>query len=533
MPEIGLIGGAAPSVSRDFNSTTCVNLMVEKADPGAKGQGALVPTPGLSLWTSGLGEPIRGRKTFAGFLWVAAGASIYRVATDGAHQVWGSLNTVSGRVGMAHNGQVLVVADGRDGWILSPSGVPGGSTEWTPHAVTLGEYVRPTPGNATGFVYECTDVGNGYSYGPEPTWPTVTGQTVTQPNGGPTWTCRALTFTQITDPDFPVTDEVVFCNGRFVFPRPDQAGQFAVSALYAISATDFNDRLDFATSESDPDPLLRITEIANELWLVGERTVERWYPTAGDFPFAPDTGATIQRGCAARGSVATIDQLVVWLSKSREGADYEVLAASRSSDPQKLTTGGLEHRFAGYVTVEDADAYTYRRGGHSFYVISFPTANETWVYDFSTGLWHQRGKSNGAGYDRHQSAGYVRFAGKDLVAHPSLGNLYDLDPDDDTEYDGTEIVRERVLPQVHAETGFVVHRELRLDVEKADITLTLEWSDDGGVAFGPAIPLSRSMASEPRFARLGRSRGRYYRIRITGGLPKLFGAYLDARGAGK
>lgn len=52
----------------------------------------------------------------------------------------------------------------------------------------LGEFVRPTPANRTGFQYEAT-VG-GQVAPQEPAWPTIIGQTVV--DGSVTWTCRAM-----------------------------------------------------------------------------------------------------------------------------------------------------------------------------------------------------------------------------------------------------------------------------------------------------------------------------------------------------
>jgi hypothetical protein len=52
----------------------------------------------------------------------------------------------------------------------------------------LGEYVRPTPPNRTGYQYECTTPGQvGVT---EPQWPTTTTETVL--DGSVVWTCRAM-----------------------------------------------------------------------------------------------------------------------------------------------------------------------------------------------------------------------------------------------------------------------------------------------------------------------------------------------------
>ena len=53
-------------------------------------------------------------------------------------------------------------------------------------STALGTLIKPTSGNETGYIYECTTEGTGGSS--EPTWPTKTGDTVT--DGSTVWTCR-------------------------------------------------------------------------------------------------------------------------------------------------------------------------------------------------------------------------------------------------------------------------------------------------------------------------------------------------------
>ena len=39
----------------------------------------------------------------------------------------------------------------------------------------------------------------------------------------------------------------------------------------------------------------------------------------------------------------------------------------------------LDYLINNYSTVEDAQAFSYKIGGHSMYEITFPTAGETWI----------------------------------------------------------------------------------------------------------------------------------------------------------
>ena len=59
--------------------------------------------------------------------------------------------------------------------------------------------------------------------------------------------------------------------------------------------------------------------------------------------------------------------------------------------PQRISTGAIEKAWGAYATVADAVSYSVIMDGHEFWVINFPTANATWVYDATLGEWHQRG----------------------------------------------------------------------------------------------------------------------------------------------
>ena len=71
----------------------------------------------------------------------------------------------------------------------------------------------------------------------------------------------------------------------------------------------------------------------------------------------------------------------------------------------------------------DAEAYTYTEDGHYFWVISFPTADATWVYDVTTKLWHERAWLSGGTLHRHRSRGHAYVFGKHLVGDWETGTI--------------------------------------------------------------------------------------------------------------
>jgi hypothetical protein len=173
----------------------------------------------------------------------------------------------------------------------------------------------------------------------------------------------AATLAAITDADFGRASSVAYVDGYHIFSRRN-SGQWFISDL--LEATSY-DALDFATAESRPDDLVRIFVSHREVWLFGTKSTEIWTNTGqADFPFSRISGAIIERGCAAAGSVARLDNSVFWV------ADDGVVYRATGYQPQRVSTHAIEHALDGYATLADGLAFTYAQEGHHFYCLSFP-----------------------------------------------------------------------------------------------------------------------------------------------------------------
>lgn len=148
--------------------------------------------------------------------------------------------------------------------------------------------------------------------------------------------------------------------------------------------------LQVASKSSYPDAILTHAVNLRQVWLLGaQQSSEVWY-LAGTtpFPFNEWPNTFVPYGCAATYSLARGDQNLFWLSRNKDGECIVVM--TEGYGVQAVTTRPLEYRFTNFPTVADAIAYFYQQGGHSFYVIHFPTADESWAYDLATKQWHQR-----------------------------------------------------------------------------------------------------------------------------------------------
>jgi hypothetical protein len=94
---------------------------------------------------------------------------------------------------------------------------------------------------------------------------------------------------------------------------------------------------------------------------------------------------------------------------------------------QRVSTHAVEWQIQQYGVLNDAIGYSYQQDGHSFYVLTFPTANATWVFDVSTGAWHERAAWDGVRFRRHRSNCQANFAGQVLVGDWESNAIYAFD----------------------------------------------------------------------------------------------------------
>lgn len=351
-------------------------------------------------------------------------------------------------------------------------------------------------------------------------------------------------FAQITDPDFPGSMAVGYIDGYFVFNQP--GSQYLWNT--AINDGRSIDALDFVSAEGAPDELVSLVVDHSEVWLFGGKSTEVFYNTGiADNTFARISGAFIEHGCAAPASVAKMDNSVFWLGADESGQG--ILWRANGYTPQRISDHSAEFAWSRYDDISDAVAYTYQDQGHSFYVISFPTGNETWVFDSASSLWHRRSYRNTSTgtLERHRSICHAFFNGTHVVGDRENGNLYSLDPTVYADNDNPLpwIRRWRALPTGTNNLNRTFHSSVELSAEMGvgiagttapavDPQLILRWSDDGGHTWsnGYATTLGAigRYANRARWNRLGASRDRIYELSSSAAVRvSLIGAQLNLR----
>lgn len=329
-------------------------------------------------------------------------------------------------------------------------------------------------------------------------------------------------------------DFVFFMNGRLIFNKPDTQ-QFYWTGLYDTTI----DALSSSSAEGSPDTIVSMVVDHQEIWFFGSASLEIFYDSGDpDAPFARMQGAFNEVGCIAPYSVNRLDNTIYWLGRDRNGGNIVFRAANYQ--PQRVSTFAIENEFAGYARTDDAFSWTYQQKGHTFFVLTFPTAQKTWVFDVASGLWHERDyrlADNSRLRDRANCHAY--FQGLNLVGDFENGKIYKLDDAVFTD-DGAEIVRIKDFHHMTAAGVRQFFRQFVLDCQVglgdesgSDPQIWLQWSDDGGNTWSSSLLMSLGKIGEyskrVQWNRLGMGRDRIFRVGTSANAKVAFqGAFIEA-----
>lgn len=355
------------------------------------------------------------------------------------------------------------------------------------------------------------------------------------PNGY-IWDFTLLTFTQITSGSFFGADKVIQQDGYFVFNKPNSS-QFYLSDLEAAT---------FVTVPELISPIFpnlgKIISFGADhrnLWMFGPNNYEVFFNSGAVFPFDYVQGSVGDVGCAATFSVASLNGTLMWLGSDARGTG--IVYEASGYQPVRISNEAVEYAIQSYSVISDAVAWTYQDGGHNFYVLNFPTANATWVFDSSTKLWHERAYLSDGQLLRHRGQTHAFAYGKHILGDWENGNIYELTRSAYSD-NGAAIMRRRRSPHISTDMVRQFFQGFMLDIETGvgidglgqgtNPQAVLRWSDDGGHRWSNekwtgigAIGATRARAN---WSRLGQSRSRVFEVTISEPVKvTILGAELD------
>ena len=311
----------------------------------------------------------------------------------------------------------------------------------------------------------------------------------------------------------------------FIFYNQPGANAWAATASGVTTTPALSSNSKYSTT----DNIVAVFQANDEVFVLGERNTEAWVNTgAFPFPFQRIPGTIKNHGCAAPFSVARLGEGFAFLAK--DDRDQCIVAMMVGYEPTRISNHAVESAISKYAVVSDAIGMSYRRAGHEFYVLTFPTADATWVFDLATGVdyWHERAWQDSMNVlHRHRANCMMSFQGMTVVGDWQNGQLYQLAFGTYTDA-GQQIYRLRRAVHLTQELKRVHYSRLQLQFQPGVGLVTgqgsipqamLQWSDDGGSTWSSehwkSIGTIGAYKNRAIWRRMGMARDRVYQVAIT------------------
>jgi hypothetical protein len=348
----------------------------------------------------------------------------------------------------------------------------------------------------------------------------------------------------VTDENIIGAKSVDFINNQFLYTSTD----FTTVSNVGDGTT--ANGLNKIGEETNPDALVRDYVFDELIYRFGTRTIATWYNSGvGNPPIEKLQGRTFEVGLAAIHSVANTDNALYWLADDRR------IYRTTSGAKEVISTMPISNEINKYAksfvgSISDAIGSTFTIGSDSFYVLTFPRNDKTFLYNESLGELGWSELSSGTEGGRYQGNSFADAYGKTYVADVTNGNIYTLDLDTYTN-NGDSIRRERVTGSVHG--GLVGAPGARLQMSKAKFIMEtgvglidgqgdnprimIEYSDDGGRTFQhgawPRVGRLGEFTLQVEFFNLGTFYDRIFRISTSDNVNySIFSGTIDLRLAG-
>ena len=281
-----------------------------------------------------------------------------------------------------------------------------------------------------------------------------------------------------------------------------------------------------ASAESNPDNILSVIVLKNEIYLIGRETIEVWYNQGVvGIPFIRIGGAFVQRGCIAKDSVQIINDTFYWLDNERRvsrlvGRNFQVVDTPFAKE------------FQSFNNVSDAIGNHIQVDGNGYYMINFPSERRSYVFDYINNEWSELSYWNTATAERENFLGqHSIFAtrwNKHLVGSRIDGKIYEISfkfYDDD----GSPIRFEKTTGNInHGSTSekastALFFRLLRGQANVVSPKLLYSFRDNGKNSWSNEIPIDLGSLGDTELVKelrpMGTYRERQHKFVVTDDVP--------------
>jgi len=183
-------------------------------------------------------------------------------------------------------------------------------------------------------------------------------------------------LTQVTDPDLGVVLDVVWVDGYFMTTDGTSLVVTELADPLAVNP------LKYGSSEVDPDPVVALLKLRNEIYALNRNTIEVFDNVGGDFfPFQRVDGAQIQKGVIGTFGCCVFIETVAFLGSGRNEAPGIYLGAAATT--QKISTQEIDNLLLTYTEAQLATTKLEARNDKNHQHLYVHLPDRTIVYDAS------------------------------------------------------------------------------------------------------------------------------------------------------
>jgi hypothetical protein len=235
------------------------------------------------------------------------------------------------------------------------------------------------------------------------------------------WDPVALTLTQNTDPDLGIVLDVVWVDGYFMTTD----GEFLV--VTELSNPLQVNPLKYGSSEVDPDPVVALLKLRNEIYALNRNTIEVFDNVGSEFfPFARIDGAQIQKGVVGTFACCVYMEQVAFLGSGRNESPGIYMGANATAN--KISTQEIDDILLNYTEAQLATVKLEARNDKSHQHLYVHLPDQTLVFDgaatqaLQQPVWFVL-TSTVVGFSQYRARNLVWAYDKWLVGDPQSSNV--------------------------------------------------------------------------------------------------------------
>ena len=149
------------------------------------------------------------------------------------------------------------------------------------------------------------------------------------------------------------------------------------------------DALGYISFSQTSDNLVGICKHLNYLIGFGQSSMQFFYDAANAAPASPlsiSGSYTNEVGCANGDSIVSTDNTVIWIGTTKSNG--RSIFMLEGTAPIKASTPNID-KFLEADDLSKVTAYCYKFSGHTLYILTLHTSNETLVYDLNEKTWYR------------------------------------------------------------------------------------------------------------------------------------------------